>query len=358
MRVERFGSSNDPAGLQQFAAAMIDPFSEKCNGVRMPDQFSFPTATCVARGKYTLVGDGSVSAVKAVAFLPNPLLSAFDLSYFNTSQPAIFNSSGVQYPVNQFLWGITSPANLKAKLADYRLVAGGIRVRVQWPEQTRSGTITFAPIPMQRDVPGYIALQTQALNPAGSGATAAILGGMTPGAAGATSILELPGAFQMSLCDMGREDVILPFRPISAAVEEFKLPESANAYSASYNWGTETLSSNATGLVQVNDTANTLNGPGWNGWLVVVDGLPVGSNAIATCEYVYHMEGCPLSGTGAGSLTTGVTGKTLVNTAGYHKVLDFVSALPWGRVVDAGLSHFGLSGAALGATQKMIRQMY
>lgn len=326
---------------------MRDPLSSKSEGVRVPDEYSFPTTTTHSRGKVNAFSNtgGKIS----LALLPNPLVSVVDTQQGAGGVSCIGSPSLATFAQNPMIYGATQPASLQTKHEAYRVVAAGYKIRVMQPELRRTGTIIFAPMPLVDSIPGYNALNNAAMATS-SQAMSAIIGSIPLGVASSASILSLPGAFEMSLNDMGRRDVVLPFRPLNPRARLLVNAQNSQTYSANGSYGDEVLTLlPGTGALTQVDNKELVSSSGWNGWMIYCDGFDnsVLGELIFTAEYCYHLEGSPVLSTVANAtLVNDSSPDPLIDTTFMNRVLENIARLPWADVVDAGLSHFGITGAS------------
>jgi len=340
-------SSTDP--VKQYAVAVRNPFNPITEGVRVPDLYSFPVETGHCKGRFSLIANATSKI--SVAVLPNPLLSMVDINLNSGGAACIANSSMTPFTANPGYYGATTPASLDIKFNSSRVVASGVKIRVAQPELVRTGVVIFAPFPCVRGVPGWNALNTTAMVST-SAASGAVIGGANPASIDSSSILGMPGAFMMSLADLGRKDVILPFRMLSAVAQDFKQTNSATSYNATAAFGDSIIENTATGVIIVSDLEEVTTGVGFSGWFIYCDQFNDTSTADAILggEYVYHLEGCPSQApsTAVGALINDSCLPPVVEPSSFQKIISEAAKLPWAEIIPAGMSAFGVGSSGGG----------
>lgn len=332
--------------VKKYAIALRNPFDPRTEGVRTPDMYSFPVVPGHLRGIIT--GKANAIGYTALALLPNPVLSVVDLTHARTngSSSAVGFSSMNVYLGNPQFAGATLPSSFNNIYNSYRMVAGGYKVTVQQPELTRTGMVLFAPFPCIRGVPGYNALQSLAISNADS-AFANIIGGTAINNATSQSILGMPGAFSMSMADLGAKDVILPFRVLSAAAQDFKLTSASVSYNGTENYGDSfvALTPAETAQNPTADLEEVTNGVGWSGWYVYAFGYndTVATDVMLNFEYMYHLEGTPVVISDSNSVITDAPAPPVVDTFSFNNIINAAAKLPWAEIVEAGASAFGVT---------------
>jgi len=334
--------------VKQYATALRDPFTPFVEGVRTPDQFSLPTEAVHIRGKFDMVSNGSFVSTSGV-FVSNPYVSVMDVNLQATgSAVGLKSSSAAQFAANNpAIYGYTNTSNMISKLDTFRAVAGGIKVRVQLPELSRTGTAYFAPFACVDLVPGVNMLNNNSMA-ATSAAASMIVGGKPINLVGSPGIIELPGAFEMSLSEMGGRDVVLPFRPISSAADLFRNSDPSVTYSSTYNIADEVTENVSFGTIGSTDPRECTSSAGWTGWIVVVNGYGVLTPGTPVCdvEYAMHYEGSEaLATTSVGTIAISGGPPPPCNVSAKMRILDSIAKLPWADVIEAGADHFGVSSA-------------
>jgi len=347
-------------------SAFANPFGAKVEGVRICDSYAFPTATYHLRGTVAventnLVGTpNSGNIYSTLMFSADPLISCVDISGATTGSfsatgaySSIVSNSMTPFTANGKIFGATSITALTAVLKNYRVVCAGFRVRVTMPEMVRTGRIIVAPILFTQGLPGPNILGNLELQ-TNSGTATRLLGGIPYAAANSSAILNLPGAFEISMSDLSMQDLVLLPKPTSPHYQVFRSAVSGYGYTATGVFGDQ-AAYNAAGAMQYTDIGAITDAAGLSGFIIRIEGVPSATiNPLVDVEYVYHLEGTPsISGAAAQPLPSGAL-KTSIHTAGFEKALDFAASLPWGTMVDAGLNGLGLVGVGGKILKKMM----
>jgi hypothetical protein len=333
-------------GMGTFKTCLLDPFHRDALGARMPDEFAFPTATFHSHGSIALVTGTGVTAGSAVLF-PHPFLSYIDTSSgtYNNSSYLTGNTGQQYFSVNTGISGATTPAGLSTVLSEYRVVGVGWKIRVTMPELIRTGRMVCAPIPGCRDIPGYNLMNASLLNP-GSGADYKLMAGIGIGASGTSNILNMPGAFQVSLNDMSTNDVLLRSKPISASYSAFHTTINSTNYNASYASGDSIAVGNVTGSTFYSDTEDLVDFSNLSGWFIYFEGLPITAQPVVNIEYIYHFEGLPALNASRSVPSASGMIKTEIDTALFNRVVDMAARAAWAATIPAGTSNLGVNAIA------------
>lgn len=336
------GSNKAPLGPDaQLKLALANPFDKRAEGVRICDSYAFPTATYHLKGTATLVSPAATTSGSVLVYA-NPLYSYVDLSN-NSFVGASFTSTTSMNPYssNTGIFGAASAASLNNVLDTYRVVCCGFKIRVQAPELTRTGRLMIAPVVIGRSIPGIGALTTQVLLPT-DGAAVRLLGGLTPAEANSSGIIQLPGAFETSLNDLAVKDILLLPKPSAPAWQTFHTTATNTTFNATVVDG-DSSGYNTAGAAIITDNSDTIDCSGWSGFIVHFEGLPAAATPVIDIEYIYHVEGTPQIN-GINTFAPVPSGMTMssISSIAFNRVMDYASRLPWGRMVDAGVSNLGL----------------
>jgi hypothetical protein len=328
----------------QYVTAVTNPFHPSAEGVRVPDYYAFDTATYKLKGTISVVAP-SLTTTGSFALFPHPFLSYADIQSLNGGVSTTSTISMLQFTGNTALWGACAPNTFSGILSDYRVVACGWKLRVQIPQQLRTGRLIIAPIPLNRDLPGYSVLNGITALPAN---LARLFGGVPPSVAVSSAILELPGSYEISFPDMDKGDIMLCTRPITSASTAFHTPIIGGGYSTSQSVGDVSLDTNATGTINNLDFADVMDMSGFAGFLVHFEGVPSATQPILDIEYIYHLEGTPsisvvASNSAVLPVPSGYKPKEASSSSIYNKALDIITNMPWERFIDAATSNMGIS---------------
>lgn len=344
--------------------AFANPFGDKVEGVRICDSFAFPTATYHLRGTVAIANTNLAGAspnnYSTIMISSDPLISFVDISGATTggytatgAYTSVASTSMLPYGANGKIFSATSIAALTGVLKNYRVVCAGFKVRVTMPENIRTGRILVAPVLYTQGLPGPNILENLELQ-TGSGTSTRLLGGVPYASANSSAILNLPGAFEMSMSDLGMQDLVLLPKPTSPHYQVFRSSVSGYGYTATGVFGDQ-AAYNAAGAMQYTDIGAITDAAGLSGFIIRIEGIPTTSvTPLVDIEYVYHLEGTPSLGAGAAIPMPSAALRTAISTSGFEKALDFASSLPWGSMVDAGLNGLGIVGVGGRVLKKMM----
>jgi len=246
---------------------------------------------------------------------------------------------------------------------NYRVVGVGFEIRNLLPPTTATGRIIVAPIPVTGRHPGINALTSY---PSPGASVIALMTGTGPLGGWSTDILELPDAVELTVQDVIAQTLSLNAQPITPRAFEFitanNIISSNTTPSQWEGLGTITV---ATGVTATNDNLSlTAGGIGWDGFAMLMTGLPVSVVNALEIKYIYHLEGTPVIQSGAGALVPAVTPKTHVNPTGHMSVLSKTLNQPCikiaSKVMESGVKGFmsgGPTGAANGAMRTLIAKL-
>lgn len=297
-----------------FAKALQNPFSEKSFGVRVPDTYSFPTATHHCRSVTNFV---STSTGRAGAyFMPNPVLTMVDSLPFYSSDASIVSvgSTGMNaFPGASYatrVYAATSLASLAAIYSSYRVVSAGVKITNLLTPLNATGRIFFAQVPVADTVPAYN-------NIAAYGADANLsldTLGMTRQLLSGSAFINLPTAVEMAATELIGAEVVVCNQIINPSFYDFKSTAAFGSL-ASYAVGDElVVGSLATvGSVGYKDATRSRGGCAIMVW---GEGMPA-SIPCFTVEHIIHLEGTPTIANTTGlivpsSLPTSVNGSTAI----------------------------------------------
>jgi len=365
LAVNRTGRKMAGAGYERlYLKAVLNPFIESSRGIKNPDGFCFPTETRAIKCRANILANASNSAV---CVNPSLLYGLIDISQINTGTACMNPTGFVPASSNTYLYAPTTVTALGAAYETFRVVAGGVKVRVQTPLLTRTGNLVCAPYIVAPTQPGYglTYFSTMLTTGVGTDVVSTFLGGIQSLQAGSANILEMPGAFEISLSEMGNEDLILPFRPISNIAASFHSTTTSTVYSAVSSFGTQILDTSATGVVVNTDEGDLHSAAGFCGWLLFLDGYPISSGTpLVSLEFIYHLEGVPTIAASGGFVPVPDSDRTPpVHESMYRQVLRSLSNMDWEELVSTGGETIGIASRMATATmgsrrggQRLLRQ--
>lgn len=128
-----------------YASALLNPFSDAALGVRVPDQFSAPTATVALREYASLI---SVTGKIEAYFMPNVYNPAASFGSNIANGQTMTTGDGVSFASGAIS---NTPSSLATKICNSRIVSWGLRIRNTTSALNASGIMTVALVtPHQR----------------------------------------------------------------------------------------------------------------------------------------------------------------------------------------------------------------
>lgn len=285
-------SPAEGAHADKYAMALLHPFSQAAEGVRVPEPYAQPTVTY----RFRRVVELTTSSSGSIDFAIFPQLGFLAAQYQGSASgiPAGTITNG---PAGVTVY--TSGAQVGTMLRQYRVVAFGARLKSNTTFANTTGRVYAARIPSARDFPG-------AAVPAGTTLTefSDMMSVPIDGTGITSSINALPGSVQYTLSELHQESgTEFTTHPVSPAAIDFLdgLLQQKESQSG----------------VAVNYQAGFYSGNGWQSILIAGNGLPA-SSQVLTLELVYHVEGIPLvtSTTGGAMIPSG-----MVAAVGSHSAL-------------------------------------
>lgn len=294
-----------------FAHAIAAPFDPASIGIRVPDIFSFPTATYHVHGVTTL-STSSGSGIIGGAFLPNPVVSFIDTKFDSGSLTCV-NSSGMTNiafattPAGPSpCWSAITPTNLGTVLSSYRVASWGIRIKNLMTPLNATGRLYIAIVPSPQEVPSYYAI------------TKGTIGYMVnsfigPGITNNSSILELPVSQEVSVTEMLSGAIQITPAPVNPVFYNFRSAAAAMQVGTDVFDGTH-VTSPASGATATPAGISLTSLTGGSTVLVYADGLPLSTNCFEV-EYIYHIEGTPVLSSTNDKLVTASNATSTGSTA-------------------------------------------
>lgn len=330
-----------------WTAALTNPFQESAYGCRIPDPYSLPTAVYNLHGTSTVSTSSSIN-YGSLLLLPHPLVSFVDLNgTIDATTSAIIGSNMVLYSANQSWRGACGQGSLASITPTYRVVSCGWKVRCVTAPLARTGKVIFAPIPIHGNLPSIGLLNSYPIT-----ATQAYSDyfGCSNVQLASSSILSLPGAFEMSLEDFAVEDVLLRDKPISP--DYFTFHTAANSSYVNNSLGVQ----ESTGVVGIGTATvgyleDTTASGGHLGWVVYYSGCPF-SAPVFEIEHIYHLEGLPaIATTGYATPTPSGLSSAHSSPSMFAQAMDMVSKLSNHAFTKAGTEY--LLSQLAGRTRRM-----
>lgn len=324
--------------LERYFYALQYPFSRMALDARVPDLFSYPTATYRIEGVIQLNSNSSGNC--SILFSPNPLLSAIDMTGTSISGT---NLGMYQYATSSSFFAGAKESNLIASLANYRVVGAGLEVRNLLAPTAATGRVIVAHVPSTGLYPGPNTLDASALN---NEDVATLLTGLDPGSTTtgySTDILELPESCEFTLQDIIANAISTEFRPFAPSAFEFHNSSAVAALTSTQEEVAGDPVVTATGVVTINhDNFSNENFGGWDCIILNIFGAPASTSAVAEVKYVIHLEGTPALPSGKGTLAPSAKSDKIVDPIGMNAVLAKVHSGPRtslvSKLVDKSLS--------------------
>jgi len=346
------------SALLSYASALMRPFSREALGARIPDLYSYPTATYHCQGTVTL--SSNAAGIASVALFPDPYCTMIDMT-----SSSVTSSSMAQYGNSPTVYAGSTLANMQAVLSNFRVVGGGVKVRNLLPPTTATGRIICATVPMADVVPGPATLtNTVMLNGvAGSRATGLILGTSTVTTGLPAGILQFPGAQENTIQNLITGSLDVNFKPITADSAFFRstnnVTQASSFAGSALVQGYATNLNASTGAVgSAGDTFASTEPTGYDCILLRFEGLPP-STVCADLQYILHYEGTPALLSASGSLAPAIDIIPVVNTQGHAKVLDAALSQPSisiGSALVSGAVGF-IKGGPMGAIDAVMAKL-
>jgi len=292
--------SSSHKSYEAYRQALINPFVKAACGARLPGPYRYPT---IPFRLQTEVSTTSNATTGGLLFLPNPYLSVIDLHRLNGNNTNSFNTATSNLAAlnstsgfGQYCYGISTPAQMKGVLSNFRVTGFGIRVCNTASFSNCQGRIFACKLPCTNNTPPLFAMNqnitSTAFVPNIAGQTAAIIG--SPAMRGLDDSVVLG-------CDQLMDhDLVIVSRPSGPNHQSFHASSNDNVLNSTLGvaYGDEITDSTQT-ISTVSFSA--VNGIGaqeitscqdleaialyWEG----VSGVAVSF----TIEIIYHIEGVP-----------------------------------------------------------------
>jgi len=278
-------------GAERYQMALLNPFSTDALGVRVPDQFSAPTATLSLR-EFVSIGNDVVGNADCI-FMPNVLNPAF------STRSSVINGTVVPMPDGTNFRGlINTGASLYGKITNYRIVSWGLRIRNTTAVTACQGVLTVALVnPHTRmRVPATANIGGQAAGATGSlgfnienwciAMGIPYVGATTGARVDTSALLDFPAHARYQALQLAERTVEVHPKLTDPAGLAFR--DSNDSV-----WGSDMQATSSAVYVQPGDASYLM----LDGWTSVVIGFTGGSSVANTqtfdVELIYHLEGSP-----------------------------------------------------------------
>lgn len=323
-------SSNSLTNQNRFASQLAQPFDPSAMGCRVPDPFSFPTATYHLHGNVVLASD--VNGCGGLLFMPSPLLSMVDTSKASGGSSIVTSSSFVDIGAagtSGLTYGATNSTGLGVVLATQRVVSWGIKITNLQPELSATGRIYVALYPACSNIPGEEMLNNAA-SPINATYITSYCINQVPTAVYNSAIENQPSGAQFGVQDLLHGDLQVVGSYTDPTYFKFKDVATMNNYSSTFVYGTEALSGG--GTISNVGNSDVHNMTGGVAICVYYEGMPASTTKVLDIEYIYHLEG---SVAGASSKTSPVPSNQVASCVGTTVDIE--------KAMSAAGRNFGLS---------------
>jgi len=278
---------------EHYKLALMNPFSEKALGARVPDQFFAPTATVALREIVSLSNDtsGNIECI----LMPNVYCPAASFRGSIANGTTLQTPNGTNFTKGAIL---NSGVALRNKIMNYRIVGWGLRIRNTTAVTGAQGVLTVALVPphQRMRVPHNAGIGGQTAGGAGAGNFRAeewlISMGIPNTGAGdnarvdLSALLDLPFHARYQGTQLAENTFEVHPKLTSPLGLEFRSSE--DAY-----WGSDMQATTSAVYVQPGDASYLM----LDGWTSVVVGFSGGSTTAGSqtfdLELIYHLEGTP-----------------------------------------------------------------
>lgn len=131
----------------KYVLAQINPFSDYVDGVRIPDEYGYPTGTNILRAAFTFTNGGTYVTGGVAAFLP--WIDAYVYA------PASVTAGGVATWFGGATTALPQSAAMNSTYSSMRPVSWGIRITTDQALTTASGHVWIAHVPIDLDSDQY-----------------------------------------------------------------------------------------------------------------------------------------------------------------------------------------------------------
>lgn len=283
-------------GEESFKASLIDPFSIDARGARVPDLYSFPTATYRLQTSM-LVGTGLSSF--GLTLLPSPYLTVIDNSLTSGLAACVTGPGGMR-PFSGALgyYAFTTPAQMTSIAQNFRVVGGGIKIRNLIPELTATGRVYVAVLPVaDGGLPNYQACENAVFTTTSYQSVARNMGIPFASQLLSPSLQMYPMSHDYTVGQMvGAHEVDVNFSIFHPNFFKFK---PANIASSNFDGvlreADDVFWTSATGVVNTATSGNKegMQSDGGGAIVIFCDGFPVTTSAPIEIDVCLHLETTP-----------------------------------------------------------------
>lgn len=288
-KANKSGRKRRPAGDRRdspYMALLRNPFNLSAFGSKVSDPRSKFTDTYCIRSDMKITSPSGTTTA-AYCFKPNPFLSFIDVQSWAQGVSTTSAAGWTPVPTNTSFFAASTPTALGNQLSDYRLVAHGLKIRLELPQQVATGRLVIARAPRAKSDPSFAILSANTCQFQYGYPTVV---STAPTILNSAFMLELPGAREFSLLDLIGCDIGVNNYPNSFEAFSFSPTVDIARLNGNTYYGQETVDDANFALF-----GNGLfdNKAGWDDIYLYFDGLPSSANPIANIEVVFHLEGSP-----------------------------------------------------------------
>lgn len=341
IRKGRRGPSKQNPDVTKFAQACRNPFDDHSFGCRVPDEFSQPTVAVHCRFSATLT---SAATTSSFIIMPSPVLS---LIAGDAGSTVSWGGSGAFAGTTNAYRG-TPLGQLQNNVADFRVVAWGVRIRNLQPPGTATGMIEIAQVPCTRHVPGETMLESVAIARSN---LVQLCVSMANNTGALPTLLGLPESDEYAVQELMANDILAVGKTCSPDWKRLRttyVNDSINATQTMVNEGV--YYTDATGvIVNSGGFSDTTDGTGRTAILIRTRGFPA-TGPHLDVEIIYHLEGTPSPAANV-YVQTGSGALSVVAPQAVEAIQAEQNAKPSSWIIPAFIAHArkGVSNILSGA---------
>lgn len=286
-------------GTESFRASLVDPFSIDARGARVPDLYSFPTATYRLQTSM-LLGTGLSSF--GATFLPSPFLTVIDNTVaFTAGASVTISGPGGMRPFAGAtgFYAFTTPAQMSGIANNFRVVGGGIKIRNLIPELTATGRVYVAVLPVaDGGVPNYMACENAVFTNTSYSSVARNMGLPTSAQLLSPSLQMYPMSHDYTVGQMvGSHEIDVNFSIFHPNFFRFKPSNIGTSnFDGVLREADDVFWTSATGVVSTNTSGNKegMQCDGGGAIVIFCDGFPISTSAPIEVDVCLHLETTPV----------------------------------------------------------------
>jgi hypothetical protein len=231
--------------ITKYMLVHVNPFLQQCLGVRIPDDYNYPTAALMLRSAFQLANDTTYTTGVTLVLLPQAKYAYFA----PVSGASGYTSGGTVSWSSANSGSVSDYSALSNAYSDYRVAGGGIRITCEQALTTATGHVWIVHFPAKGNstnaLSGYLGYP-----PINEGQCA-----------------NMPIVQKFPLADLVAQPLIVPFKRISPASYWYTDIQSSGAYSTLPNQ------------------------PGWCNIALYIVGAAGGAGALTlNVEHILHIE--------------------------------------------------------------------